>query len=46
VTLSVPLNHRDRREAVRFWKAVGVLDERGQVAHDWRVVLGTLFDPG
>ena len=37
------LNQRERREAIRFWKQVGVIDERGEIAHDWKTVVGALF---
>jgi hypothetical protein len=34
---------RASREAVRYWKTVGVLDERGSVVAQWKTVVGALF---
>jgi len=37
------LNRAERREAIRYWQSIGVLDERGQVADRWKTVVGSLF---
>jgi hypothetical protein len=42
-TAPLRLNRAERREAVRYWKTVGVLDERGRVAAQWKTVVGALF---
>jgi hypothetical protein len=39
----VRISQRERREAIRFWKQAGVIDDRGQVAERWTTVVGALF---
>ena len=42
-TAPLKVNHAERCEAVRYWKAVGVLDEQGEVVERWKTVVGALF---
>ena len=42
-SLPVRVNQRERREAILHWKRAGVIDERGEIAHDWKTVVGALF---
>lgn len=37
------ISQPERREAIRFWKQAGVIDDRGQVAERWKTVVGALF---
>jgi hypothetical protein len=42
----IPLGKRERREALDYWRKVGVLDEQGNVTSQWHRRVGALISWG
>jgi hypothetical protein len=39
----IRLTEKDRRRAIEWWKVKGVVDDRGRITDEWRVIVGRAF---